>query len=139
MVRDAIIKTRGSAGPSSLDADGWRRILMSGNFGTSEEDLRKAIAGMTKRLRQDNTVKHLEAFLACRLIRLDKQPGVRPIGVGEVLRRVVGNRVMKLLKRNVLKASGSLRLCAGQDAGSDKKRLFMPFMKCLIKKALRQY
>ena len=70
---------------------------------------------------------------------MDKQPGVRPIGIGEVLRRVVGKRVRKLLKRNVLKASGSLRLCVGQDAGSDKKRLFMPFMKCLIKKALRQY
>ena len=118
MVRDAIIETRGSAGPLSLDADGWRRILMSGNFGTSEEDLSKAIAGMTKRLRQDNTVKHLEAILACRLIRLDKQPGVRPIGIGELLRRVVGKIVMKLLKRDVLKARGSLRLCAGQDAGS---------------------
>ena len=32
MVRDANEKTRGSAGPSSLDADGWRRNLMSGNF-----------------------------------------------------------------------------------------------------------
>ena len=32
IVRDAIIKTRGSAGPSGLDADGWRRILMLGNF-----------------------------------------------------------------------------------------------------------
>ena len=74
MVRDAIIKRRASAGPSSLDADGWSRILMSGNFGTSEEDLRKAIADMTKRL--------------CQLA---------------------------------------------------VKRLFMPFMKCSIKKALRQY
>ena len=33
MVRDAIIKTPSSAGPSGLDADGWRRILMSRNFG----------------------------------------------------------------------------------------------------------
>ena len=64
MARDAIKKTRGSAGPSGLDTDGWRRILISGNFGTSGEDLRKAIADMTKRLCQDNTVKHLEAFLA---------------------------------------------------------------------------
>ena len=44
MVRDAIKKTRGSAGPSSLDADGLCQILMSTNFGTPGEDLRKAIA-----------------------------------------------------------------------------------------------
>ena len=50
MVRDTIIKTRGFAGPSGLDADGWRRILMLGNFDTSREDLRKVIADMTKRL-----------------------------------------------------------------------------------------
>ena len=103
MVRDAIEKTRGSAGPSGLDADGWRRILMSGNFGSSGEDSRKAIADMTKRLCRDNTVKHLEAFLACRLIPLDKQPGVRPIGISEILIRVFGKIFMKLLKRYVLK------------------------------------
>ena len=60
MVRDAIKKTRDSAGPFGLDADGWRRILMSRNFGTSGEDLREAIADMTKPLCQDKTVKHLE-------------------------------------------------------------------------------
>ena len=58
MVGDAIKKTRGSAGSSGLDADGWRRILMSGSFGISREDLRKTVADMTKRLRQDNTVKY---------------------------------------------------------------------------------
>ena len=107
MVRDAIEKTRGSAGAFGLNADGWRRILMSGNFGSSGEDLRKAIADMTKRLCRDNTVKHLEAFLACRLIPLDKQAGVRPIGIGDILRRVIGKIVMKLLRRDVLKTTGS--------------------------------
>ena len=119
MVRDAIKKTPGSAGPSGLDADGLGRILMSRNFSTSGEDLKKAIADMTKQLCQDDTVKHLEAFLACKLIPLDKQPVVRPIVIGDVLRCVIGKIVMKLLKREVLKATGSLKLCAGQDAGSE--------------------
>ena len=39
MVKDAIKKTREAAGPSGMDADGWRRILTSGNFGNVEEDL----------------------------------------------------------------------------------------------------
>ena len=95
---------------------------------------------MTKRLCQENTVKHDEAFLACRLIPLDKQPGVRPIGTGLLLRRVIGKIVMKLLKRDVLKATGSLQFCAGQDAGSEEvKWLFMPFIKCSIKKTQTQY
>ena len=50
---------------------------------------------------------------------LDKQPSVRPIGTGEFLRRVIGKRVMKRLRKDILKETGSLRLCAGQDAGSE--------------------
>ena len=119
MVKDAIKKTRGAAGPSGMDADGWRRILISGNFGNVGEDLRKSIAEMAKRLCQERSANYLAAFLACRLIPLDKQPGVRPIGIGEVLRRVIGKIVMKLLRKDILKATGSLQLCAGQDAGSE--------------------
>ena len=103
MIKEAIKKTRSSAGPSGLDADGWRRILLSGNLCTSGEDLRKAIADMTKRLCKEKAATHLDAFLACQLIPLNKQPGVRPIGIGEVLRCIIGKVVMKLLKRDVLR------------------------------------
>ena len=40
----------------------------------------------------------LEAYVSCRLIPLDKNPGVRPIGVGEVLCRMVGKCVGWVLK-----------------------------------------
>lgn len=45
---------------------------------------------------------------------MDKQPGVRSIGIGEVLRQIIGKVLMKLLKAN-----GSLQLCTGQDAGGE--------------------
>lgn len=54
---------------------------------------------MTQRLCQDNTGKHFETFLACRLIPLNKKPGVRPIGIGQVSRRTLGKAVMKLSKK----------------------------------------
>ena len=39
----------------------------------------------------------LEAYNACRLIPLDKNPGVKPIGEGEVLRRMIGRSILKYL------------------------------------------
>ncbi|CAH3156563.1 unnamed protein product [Pocillopora meandrina] len=41
----------------------------------------------------------LKAFTSCGLIPLDKNPGIRPIGVGDVLRRIVGKTVSGLLRR----------------------------------------
>ena len=76
---------------------------MSGNFGTSGEDLGKVTADMTKRLCQDNRVKHLETLLVYRLIPLDKQHKVRPIGVREASRRAIGKMVMKILKKRCSK------------------------------------
>ena len=62
----------------------------------------------------------LEAILVNLLIPLDKGEGaVRPIGVGEVLRRIMGKCVTKVTKPNVIDASGSLRACAGHKSGSE--------------------
>ena len=50
-------------------------------------------------------------------MHLDNNPGLRPIGVGEVLRRIAGKVVMSIVKDNVTKAVGNLQLYGGQDAG----------------------
>ena len=110
MVKDAIKKTRRAAGPSGMDADGWCRILISGNFRNVGEYFRKSIAEIAKRLWQERSANYLAAFLAYRLIPLDKQPGDRPIGIGEVLRRVIGKIVVKLLRKDILNATGSYNL-----------------------------
>ena len=36
----------------------------------------------------------IEAFLSCGLIPLDKNSGLRPIGVGELLRRIAGKVIV---------------------------------------------
>ena len=55
--------------------------------------------------------------MAGRLITLDKILGLRPIGVGEVLRRKAGKAAMMLFKNDIAHAAGALQLSAGQDAG----------------------
>ena len=67
----------------------------------------------------DFVSSNLEAFLACRLIPIDKCPGLRPIGVGEVLRRIAGKVVMSIIKGDVQESVGSLQVCAGQAGGCE--------------------
>ena len=48
---------------------------------------------------------------------LDKNPGVHPIGVGEVLYRIVGRAIMRIVRRDLHYAAGSSQLCVGQIGG----------------------
>lgn len=49
MIGKSAIKTKGGSRPSTMDADGWRRILCLNNFGDTNVDLRKAIANLSRR------------------------------------------------------------------------------------------
>ena len=121
MVREAALRTKGSGGPSGVDANGFKRILACKSFKKSSTALCEALATLTKTLCTEFVDQTLiEALVASRLIPLDKGEGaVRPIGVGEVLRRIISKCVMKIVKPEVLEVSGSLQLCAGQPAGSE--------------------
>ena len=129
---DAIIKaalrTKGAAGPSGFDADAWRRALISKNFSGASGDLVKAIAKMARKLcteaihenELNENFSSIEAYVACRLIPLEKNDGgTRPIGIGEVLRRIIGKAVVSVLKPDILQSAGSLQLCAGHSAGCE--------------------
>ena len=50
---------------------------------------------------------------------LDKPPGLRLIGVGELYRRIAEKAVMILLKKDVVQVAGLLYLRGGQVAGSE--------------------
>ena len=50
----------------------------------------------------------LETFIASRLVPLDRNPGLRQIGVGEVFPRITGKVVMSTVKDDVTKAVGNL-------------------------------
>ncbi|CAB4014728.1 Hypothetical predicted protein [Paramuricea clavata] len=94
------------------------RVLLRGPH--SSVALCDALETLARNLCTDHVdPSSIEALVASRLIQLDKGGvGVRPIGVGEVVRRVISKSVMKVVKSDVMKASGSLQLCAYQPSGS---------------------
>ena len=124
-ISKAAMKTNDAAGPAGLDALGWRHILVSRNYGDAGRDLRTSIALMARNLatqmvdvKPDETTC-LEAYLSCRLIPLDKNPGVRPLGIGEVLRRIIRKAIIFTIKPHIIDSVGDLQLCAGQPAGCE--------------------
>ena len=108
-----------AASLSNLDANGLRRILTSLLSGNNSQDLCNAVALMAKKLcskRYCGSDGSLGALLACKHAPLDKNPGVRPIGIGEVIRRIVGRAVVRTFRKNILESAGDLQLCTGQRA-----------------------
>ena len=126
-IKTAAMRTKGAAGPSGGDSDHWRRILVSNHFGTANVDLRTSVASMARKLStseihplEGGEKSTIEAYIACRLIPLDKGGGkVRPIGIGEVLRRIIGKSIISIIKPDILDSAGSLQLCAGHKSGCE--------------------
>ena len=116
MVREAALRTKGSSGPSGVDAVGVRRMVTCKSFKTSSVKLCDAVALLTRKLcTQYVDPISIEGLMACRLITLDKGDGsVRPIGVGEVFRRIIAKCVIQITKPDILDATGSLQVSAGQ-------------------------
>jgi len=116
LIKRAALRTRGASGPSGINADSWRRILTS--FGSHSIELCRCLAAVGRRLCTDQIPpKFLEAYNASRLIPLDKNPGVRPIGIGEVIRRIIGRAMLECTRPDILQAVGNQQLCCGQVAG----------------------
>ena len=108
--------TGGAAGPSGMDADGWRRMCTA--FGDASEDLCNALACSARRIATSYiNPAALEAFVACRLIPLDKKPGVHPIGIGETVQRIIGKAILGVTGDSIHETTGSLQLCGGQECG----------------------
>lgn len=109
LIKYVATRTQGAAGPSGVDAYAWRHFCCS--FKSASLDLCNALAGAARRLCTcDVHPEGLSAFVACRLIPLNKNPGVRPIGIGEVPSRIIAKAILKVV---------------GEDMRLDARREFM--------------
>ena len=85
------MRTNGAAGPSGVDAFGWRRFCSF--FKSASTDLCNALASVARRLCTTSVdTDSVTAYVACRLIPLNREPGVRPLASvkfqGELSRRL---------------------------------------------------
>ena len=88
------------------------------SYGDHSQHLSDALALLARRLCTDYMDPAiLGPLLANRLIPLDKSPGTRPVGIGEVPRRIMGKSITGVLKGDIMQAAGSTQLCAGQESG----------------------
>jgi len=86
-------KLSGAAGCSGTDAVDLGNWLL--RHGAESEALRFEMAEMTNLLANSSPSWAMyQALMACRLVALDKQPGTRPVGIGEVYRRLMAKCVI---------------------------------------------
>ena len=112
LIRRTGRQMQGSSGPSGLDSDAWCRMLTG--FKASSNRLCSALAVAARCLCTKNIDGDcLTGFTSARLIPLDKKPGVRPIAVGEVYRRLICRAIAVVVERDVLAVTAPLQTCVG--------------------------
>ena len=109
---------QGGGGPGGCDTSHWQDCLL--RYGAHSERLRDAVASLARSLA--NTMlswETLSALMAGHLIALDKYPGVRPIGVGETLRRILAKAVIMVTRSDTEDVCGVDQLSAVVKAGME--------------------
>ena len=106
----------GGAGPGGTNSGHWQSFLLC--YGSHSAKLRDAVASLAC-LMANHLIDWglIRALMSCRLIALNKNPGVRPIGVGEVLRRLLGKAMVVTTGIDVEELCGADQLCSGLKGG----------------------
>ena len=99
-----------------MDEEGWR-WMCSVCFPVYRDALSEMAASARRIATQYVDPQLPEAYVASRLIPLNKKPDIRPIGVGEVIRRILGKVSLYIIGNDIQEAAGCLQLCAGQECG----------------------
>ena len=116
-IKASALTTKGSAGPSGLNAHAWRRICTAYK-GASNTICSKlaTLAQLLATMPLDSD--KLSPLVACRLVALRKTTtDVRPIGVCEVVRRIISKPILQVAGTDIQEACGPLQTCVGLPSG----------------------
>ena len=105
MVLKAVSLTKDVGGPLQLDSEQYWHILSSCKFKQENKELKEQIAWLTRLLASEVVDPYtIKALVLCWLIPLNKNPGIRPICVGEVICRIIRKCIgWQLVLNQVLK------------------------------------
>lgn len=116
IVLQAAHRISGAVGPSRVDAMDLSQWLTC--HGQSSGVLQEEIALWAKWLGNNNIPwAFIQGLMACRLVPLDKEPGVQPIGIGETLRCLLAKCIIAAAGGQATAAAGDDNLCIGLKAG----------------------
>ena len=105
-------KLSGSSGPGSTDSEALQGWLQK--FGEDSNRLHNSVEIVFDWLYNDSLPwEAYRAFMSGRMVVLNKQPGVRPVGIGETWRRLFSNIVLKFTGPEATTACQDDQLCAG--------------------------
>ena len=112
-------KHSGAAGALRAEAIELQNCLLL--FGCATEELRVVLARMADWMANSSpSWAAYRALITCCLLVLDRRPGVRPVGIGETLRRAPAKLVMKAAGDQANTSCGNLQLCAGLESGIEE-------------------
>ena len=101
-------KLSGAAGALGVEAMELRNWFLC--FGCASEELRVVVVILADCMANSSPPwAAYHALMACRLVALDKRPGVRPVVIGETLRRALAKLVMRAAGEQAKTAYGNLQ------------------------------
>ena len=112
-IRPTALRTSGAAALSRMDSSAWIGMCSSFHDASSELCMAMALVGKGICTLYVDPMG-LRAFVVCRLIALDKCPGVRPIGIGEIAQKIVGKAILATIADEIQEAAGLQQGCVGQ-------------------------
>ena len=118
VVETIASKLSGSGGPSGTDAVALQNWLL--RHKQASQALRTEMAALATWLASSNPPwAAIRALMASRLMMLDKQPGTRPVGIGEIWRRLLAKCVLRVAGAQATQACGNFNVCVSH---SDRDR-----------------
>ena len=113
LVASKLSGAAGALGEEAIELINW--LL---HFGCASEELRVVVTRLADWIANSSPPwDAYHALMACRLVSLDKSPGVSPMVIGETLRRALAKLVMRAAGYQAKTAWGDIQLCAGLKAG----------------------
>ena len=117
-VESVARKLSGSSGPGGTDYEALQGWLLK--FGEDSTRLCTRVETFFDRLENGSPPwAAYRTFMSERLIVIDKQPVVRPIGVGETWRRLFSNIILNIMEPEATVACQDDQLCARLKSGID--------------------